>query len=438
MINYEDRMRTRLDLAMTSVDVDAFMPEDVEPIIVDLVRANSPLIANVGVRKANGKIHEYRRVTAVTAANFEGELAATVATRPTYSKVGKTLKIIRGGDGISHFAEAAADKRVDLFKDSIMHSAEQMTFAMEFAMNWGWGKDSDAPPDGDVYMYGGLDQEVQSNRIDFANATVTLALMDDLIDRIRSRGVTKDPLMFQMSSAMQSKVSSLEGRLRRESPAVDVKGGFRLPSYRGIPISESSYLKPSSTMTTVTAADDATAGGLVATKTYRFKIAPITTYGEQAASAEVSHTLGGGITSVKLSFTAFPDARLYKVYRTVDGGGAGTQVLSFVAPAKTYDSDGTVTGAVAFVIDTIADAALGTDVPIALTDEVISLTNLSSNNGTELVDLPEKEGDALTKLIRFIELAKTRSAKDYILESFQAYIIKGEIYCSLARRVKSS
>lgn len=432
-------MRTRLELAMTSVDVDAFMPEDVEPIIVDLVRANSPLIANIGVRKANGKIHEYRRVTAVSAANFEGELAITVPTRMTSSKVGKTLKIIRGGDGISHFADAAADKRVDLFKESIMYSAEQVTFAMEFAMNWGWGKDSASLPDGDIYMYGGLDQEVNSNRIDFANATVTLALMDDLIDRIRSRGVTKDPLMFQMSSQMQSKVSSLEGRLRRESPMVDVKGGFRLPSYRGIPISESSYLKPASTMTTVTAADDATAGGLVDTKTYRWKVAPITTYGEQAASAEVSHTLGGtGKTSVKLSFTAFPDARLYKVYRTVDGGGVGTQVLSFVAPAKSYDSDGTVTGAVAFVIDTIADSALATDVPIALTDEVISLTNLSPKNGTELVDLPENEGDALTKLIRYIELAKTRSAKDYILESFQAYIIKGELYCSLARRVKSS
>lgn len=434
----EDKVRSKLDLALASTDVAALIPEDLEPIIVDLVKALSPLIANVEVGRGDGKVHSFNKITGIGLAYFQGEKGTSQAVGPTYVRDNVTLKILSNGESITHFAQSVTRKQVNLFKDAIMRAVRAMTFGTEFGMIWGWGKELAATKDGDLYAYDGLDPKLLTNRVDH-NGVVTTLLLDNLIDGVRTAGAEHDKWMFLMSPHMQSKVSGLQSRLRRESPKVDVKGGFRLNTYNDIPIAPSSYCKPSGTMGTVTAADDATAGGLVATKTYRWKVAPVTTYGEQAASAEVSHTTGGGITSVKLSFSAFSGARLYKIYRTVDGGGAGTEVFCATTSAFTYDGNGTVTGNVVDYVDITADAGLGvpfSDVPITINDEVVALVDLNKENGIQLISLVNEEGQALTNLIQYIELAKTKSSKDFLLESFQALAVKGEKYSAWARRVR--
>ena len=432
---WERRMRTKLDLALASSDVTALIPEDLEPILVDLVMALSPLIANVDIGQGDAKVHSFNKITAIGKAYFQGEKAVTKSTGPTYVRDNVTIKILALGESITHFAQAATKKQTDLFKEAIKRTIKAMTWGTEFGMIWGWGKDVAGDKSGDLYGYNGLDNKLQTNRIDH-NAVVTTLLLDNMIDSVRVAGVVTDPFMFMMSPKMQSKTSSLATRLRRETPDVEVKGGFRLKTYNNVPIYPSSFCAPTETMGTVAAADDATAGGLIAATAYKYKIGHVTTFGEQAASAEVSHTTGGGITSIKLTWTAEPTARLYKIYRTVGAGGAGTEKLIAVITAFTYDADGTVTGDLEEFIDIYADAGLGTDVPIAIGEEFIVLANLNKDQGIQLISLVNEEGEPLDNFIQYIELAKTKLSKDFILESFQALATKGEKYCSWARRVK--
>jgi hypothetical protein len=132
--------------------------------------------------------------------------------------------------------------------------------------------------------------------------------------------------MLVMSSTAASKVSQLLQAQQRFSDRVQVAAGLNVPTYRDVPIIQSSFLSARSYgMGTVTTAT-ATTGGTLAANTYYYQIVPvIARQGEILPSTEVSQTTTGATSTVTLSFstpTGLDGAQpnLYKVFRSTTTG----------------------------------------------------------------------------------------------------------------------
>ena len=426
-----------LELALASTDVSDLIPEDLEPVLVDIAKRLTPLTSKmlINVGEADGKTHEFNQVTAGSTAEFEGEAAVTRQRSFTTNRVSRQCKIIRASDGVTHFAQSATRKQIDLYKEALERGAKAMKWAMEFAWIWGWGKDTSSPKDGDIYMYGGADQNITTNLIDHGSAKVTLDLLDEMIDETLYAGMDEGTLLFLMDPRMQSVVSALQTRIEKQVSTVEFPGGFRMKTYRDVPIMKTGYNRPFGTMGTITGAKDATVG-LLEAKTYRYKVSYVSQRGESAHAPSIA-VAADADDSIKLSWTAVADAELYKIYRSIGDGGAGTEKLLVVIPAKAYDGSGTVSGTtIASYMDGLADASIGAQIPLTSVDHTIHLLNLDPVNSLQLFALVNKEGEAIDNLIQYFELAKVKSAKNFDLESFQIAAWKGEKYNSYARRVK--
>jgi len=424
-------VREELKLALDTTTGGVLSPESLEPKIVELVRKISPLVAGLKVIESNGKTHEFNERSALPSAQFEGEKAVTPTSQSTYARKATPLKIVRAKGGVTGFQQAASRKFINSYVNEIAGAAQALAWIMEFGVMWGNAV-------ADQYQYDGLDTKIITNRLQ-PNAVITLRQLDDLIDRIIGVGpLDLANMAFYLSPQMHSKISSLASEVRKILPKISYPGGLEMESYRGIALVDTSFCRPTSTMGTIVLADDATVGGLIAATQYRWKVAAITQFGEQWASAEVTHTTGGGITSAKITFSAVPGALLYKVYRTLGGGAVGTEVLASIHAANTYDVNGTVIGVITQIIDVVADGALGTDIPLdsATVEETLFLANRDQDISLEIASLLNEQGEKVQNLIQMLPLARTKDQEEFLLLSYQALIYKGDIFNGMLRTIR--
>ncbi len=432
--------KTREELLL-SLDTGAgsggpLIPEDLNPTIVELVRWLSPLTAMVKVERANGLTHQFNQRTVLPAAAFEGENALTAQSNSTYVRATVELKVIRSKGSVTGLLQAASQKFTNALKKEIEGAAKAMARLIEFGLLWGNTTDA--------YQYNGADAVITTNRIDW-NAVASLGLLDDMLDRVENAGAAMDPKCFIMSPQMNSKVSGLQTQIRKSVNVgqIEFPGGLIMNTYRDVPILRSSYCRPTGTMGAITAADSGVAGSLVAATAYNWRVAPVTIYGEQIASPSTAHTTGGGITSVLVSFAGYAGALLYKVYRTIGAGAAGTEKLVAVIPSLLYDGNGTVVGLVASYNDGVADASLGADSPYDAAGggndvmETIFLIDLDLDNSLGIYGLLNMQGDPVADLIQFLPLARVKDSEDFLLVSYHAPAWKAERFSALARRVRT-
>lgn len=306
-----------------------------------------------------------------------------------------------------------------------------------------WGNDVDS------YQFSGIDtfvtEEAASTNIFDVNGVITLSDLDDMLDAAEGfREVQRDPKVFLMSRKMISKVSGLQTKIQRQVPTIEYEGGFRMVTYNGVPIVPTDFVRPASTTTSPSdLSATATTGGTLSTGTYYYNIASVTLYGEQIAGGEVSVTVTGSNNAVSLSWTADSNAKLYKIYRGTSSGASNLNLIKVIA-AKTYDSNGNVSGNVTSFTDTGYSATSGVH-PLSSGEECIFLVNLNETRGAALVHLLGEMGEAVgqgdidaavKRLIRYIPLATTKSAYEFILETFIALQVPWAKLHAIARRAK--
>lgn len=289
--------------------------------------------------------------TARGRARFVGDGLSAPGSSSVYASLQETLKIVQSKGQVSNYLEFAAQQFTDPIRNEVNGSM------MEFNNEEAWGL-IHGNAYGDAYMYNGLEywtQSVASNpNIILANgATISTDYLDQVIDAAIDSGIDATEQnaanmgFFAMTSKMISKISSLKQSGQRFNDDVTVRGGFRFASYRGFPLVPTGFLKPNQAWTgsTVTSADVATGGSLPPNSTYRYFVAAVTIHGETLPSAETTQATandGNSTHKVRLSWSAPATAgsvRLYKIYRTAAGGGAGTEVLYTVIPGCIYTQD---------------------------------------------------------------------------------------------------
>lgn len=424
----EQRRREVIALAMDTTAAADFIEADIEKAIQVMIFSQEPLLDSIVKKPAYADSVKWKKITSGPTAKVEGENAVTPGSDFTSGQGSADLKIIRSKGSVTGLAQAATQKTINLFQEDLT----LRTMAMKDGII-GYTLFGNKTADG--YQFDGFDTAVQTNREDVADDVET-DLLDSMIDSIPAKWRQK--MVFNMSSKMLSAVSKLDTDIRKNIQGIEYMGGRRMSMYRGIPINESDYCRPTSTMGTITTASAISAGGnLVAGQTYKYRVAAVTQYGEQWASAEVSRTVAGGQNSIVLSWTAVDGAILYKIYRTAAGGLTGTEKLHVTIAANTYDGDGTITAAVTGYTDLIALVA-GTDIMLDATDvdETIQLVNLDSNVGIALYGMRNQAGQDIENMVQYLSLARVKDAENYLLLSYLVAAIYNEQLHSYARRVR--
>lgn len=379
-------------------------------ILTEAARQRMAAIRFMNIVPGAGSPYEWRRRDALPAAHPEGSGASaqTTGNNSSYSKLSKDLKIIRSYGRIDEFVEET-DYDFDTAAEEVLGCAWAVAYELTGTVFWG---DSSA----NQYQFDGFDSDPNVQRINGGNATITKALIDQLIDDAGQAGSEQDQKMLFMSRHMRDAlVTSLAGTqgegLRVWThedvawPEPGAAGGIRLHHYGGIPIMAVDFTRPRALTGTITGS--AGGDGSLADGTYYYRLAAVTRFGEQIATPEVAVTVYGadGNGSVTLTLGSafqhansnypYSDAMYYKLYR---GTSSGNLTLVNTYNGLTYDASGTPTGAVTSFVDTGADLSssnrggAGSDKPLVSSDatmsgnidECIFLVDLDPVNGCRI------------------------------------------------------
>jgi hypothetical protein len=214
-----------------------------------------------------------------------------------------------------------------------------------------------------------------SNKI-AVNAAPSIAMLDAMIDNVkRALGSSLvGQYCFILSPEMHSAISRTFVQYERWIGKTTVyprddrgqingvvkdnvnypDAGVEVPTYRGIPFYESSFLTSLGTMSTVTPGAPGGTGGHIATGTYYYAFEVVTDFGISVAYETTQVSITSGQT-VAFTWTApaITDALgntrqnlLYRIYRTATNGNSGTETLYAVMSAQdvSSSSDSPITG----------------------------------------------------------------------------------------------
>lgn len=426
---------------LTSATGSALIPYDLNPAILEYLGKINPLWAAIPKKQADSKTHEYTVRTAVPSARFEGELTDPSAVSSTYARSSVQLKIMRIAGGVSGYQQAVTERFVDALQTEVSGAVEGFGELVEWATLYG--------NKNDAYQFDGLEAlmladsaakksiSAGGNILD-VDGVISLSHLDAMIDAVNSyRGGQRDRRVFVASNSMISKISGLQTKISRNVQSVEFEGGFRMLTYRDLPLVPSSYVSPAATTTSPAVSAAAAAGGSLPDLARYYAIASVTPAGEQLMGSIATATTATTNNSVALTWTADANALLYKVYRG-DATGADNMGLLATIAAKTYDGTGAVSGTVAAYTDD-GSATVNTAVrPLATGEENIFLVDLDPTRGIQFVGKMSPLGEAVDSFVSFVPLATRKSAYEFLIESFMAMIAPYPALHAIARRAKTA
>lgn len=443
-------IRKALDssIGATTVAASPLIKQKLEQTITNTMVRLAPELAVIEAEFDPQKLHEFNQLTALPAANgFMGEGATTPTRNSTYARKSVELKIIRRKGAVTNFLQDASKSYIDAAAAEMENHLQAHAYDIICGLEWG---NKAANP----YSFDGLDTLIQTNRKNEAVGGAvpsSLTFLDDMIDKNLAKQGGQHKKVILLTPQMQSLVSRLLTNVRLQqsgSPGlgvVEVQGGWRLETYRNIPLLPVAGMRPNTAMGTITTAT-ATSGGTVADGAYYFRVAYVDYNGESEASAEANRTAAGGNTStITLSWTAVVGAFYYKIYCS---GATGTETLVAVISASTYLADGSfaadVTGCVFTTSPSSANPTLtlsatsgvttgptasvstaaAADKPLVSTGgivpECVILWDLDKFQGLGKVPYTNAAGDRFNGLATMVPLAQTDDNIPFLIRSYMA------------------
>ena len=404
--------------ALDTVAGSALIPEQLNPVLSELAVKLNPLLAMMDKHLIEGDTYKFNQRTAFPSTpSVTGEKATTVSGQSAYNRESVDLKVLRQKGGVTGFQKSASRGFINSLKTEIVGSTEKLAYDAENSLLW---LDADA----DQYQFSGFEPQLPLTSKFDAIGTITLSALDQMLDRVILKGGRGDKFAWVMSVTMLSKISALQTQIRQELKEMEVAGGWRLSSYRRVPIIESAFCSPPSTMSASTATK--AAGGSLADDEWFYRVAAVTSEGETIASDTDSDTTSASDNSVTVAWSAFPDAHLYKIFR---GTVTGEETLLITIAARIYDADGNVTGTVTdYVDDGSAGAPDGQTKPLSLVgnvnDESIFLVDLHPDKGSQMPYT--NENATMKQIITFEDLAKVDDKQEYLIKSYLALAVRNQ------------
>jgi len=441
-----------LQKALTSAtgSGESYIAENLETTITNIIIRLVPELRLPEYKYDPQKTHQFTRITALpTPGSFMGESSTTPTKQSSSERDFVSMKIMKRKGSVTGFVQDAALANYDMYQVEVENHLQ--AFGNDLATYFLYGSAG-----ADTYSFTGIDSLISTYRQNEVAAGVVpanLAHLDAMIDSSNRRKAQPHRRCFVMSPEMLSKQSQLYTQVRDQRDAVrgtgrvEVDGGWRLQTYRDIPIIESSQTRPQGQMGAVVASH-AGGGGTIADDQRFFQVAPITWDGEQIASAEVNDTTATSDTQT-LTWSAYAGALFYKIYAST---ATGTETLVKIISASTYDGNGTITGAVTSTTWTgtepvtpeaaSAPTFMQNDVPLNYTGgipcEVIFLWDLDPFQGLGKVAYTNKGGNRLDALAEIIPLAKVDDHDDFLIKSYLALVDAWEATSAMHRGLRTA
>lgn len=395
------------------------------------------------------QVHEFNRITALpTPGSAMGENSTTPTKQSSMERATVTLKVAKRKGSVTGFLRAASKKDYDAVEVEIENHLQ--AFANDLAIYMLYGN-----KDGDVYTFDGLDKFIATNRVNEAVGGVVPANFADINDMIDAsnrkkgaphrRALVMSPEMLTKYTSLYTQVRDNRSAVRDGTKVIEIDGGWRIQTYREIPILESTQTRPQGQMGAVVYSD-AGAGASIPDDTRYFQVAPITWDGEQIASTEVNGASVNADT-ITLTWTAYTGAILYKIYAS---DASGTETLVRIISAFTYDGNGTPTAAVTShtwtsvepltPLATEVPTHMQADVPLNYTGgvppEIVLLWDLDPHQGMGKIAYTNDDGNRLDGVATIIPLAKIDDTDDFLLKSYLALVDSLESTCAIHRGLR--
>lgn len=437
-------IRKALDTATNSGG--ALIPEHLEQIITNTVVKLSPEMSVIQPEFDNQKYHDFNRLVKLPrAGGFMGEGAVTPTSQGAYERASVELKVLRRKGAVTNFLQDTSKKFIDASAAEMENHLQAHVYDIINALKFGNAK-------ANKYAFDGLDATIKSNRVNMARGgevPTDLSFLDEMIDaNIRKNGSAHNKCLM-MTPEMQSLVSRLltNVRLMQGNAGslgnVEINGGWRLMTYRDIPILPVADMGATEEEVKVTAMT--ATGGAVPAGEYHIQVSVVTNGGESLASDEVDITSAAN-DKITLSWAAVEGASYYRVYASKT---AGAERLVAIVPAQAYDGTGTyvsdVTGveittdpSVAnptfnivatgtFVQPNVTGAvneAMANDLPYVATGgvvpETVVLWDLDKYQGLGKVPYTNVGGDKFNGLVTMTPLAITDDNIPFMIKSYLA------------------
>lgn len=412
------------------------IPENLSRVISERAKELSTFMPLCPTMKAKSNVYEWNDRTALPKAYYMGEKADPSAKSSTYNRRTVTLKTGRVKGQVTRFQRLAGAAFLDSLVTEIEGATEAMSQTIDGLCLWGSAT-------ADSRQYTGMEQTASTNLTDEATATLTIAMLDEMIDATSKGGTLDQTRAFWMSNEMITKTVALQRSLYLLGPMItlDVDRGWEVAAYRGIPLIPNQACKTRAAWSGTLTLSGTGTGGTLAADTYYFRMGYVDIFGEQRASASASVTTTGTTSSVAITWTAQtldPDsetqALYYKIYHGTTDTRAGLTLYKLLA-AKNYDSTGLFsTNVTSYTFSGSETQVSATQHPYVTGDETIFLGNVSAERGFEMPYLSEMEGVVIT----FLELARTTSSYPFQLESINAMAWKDETVLAVKRGTKST
>ena len=376
-------MSSELREALTAVGAAALIPKIIDPILLEYQRRYSPLVRSIPMQKWEADVYYFNQRTAVAAGGFVPDGGAKPVSNSTYVQLSYQMKHVETVGAVTGYAQEVTRQVIgDLRQTEIQGSIRGYYWDIETGVLWG---NSASTANQAQPQFDGLDSLINvytggnQNALDKAGNTLTLAMLDELIDMVETNAampVFDDTWMIVLSNTANSKIAQLLTNQQRFNDTVQVAAGLIVPTYRNIPLIKTSFLSARTySMGTVTPSTAAN-GPATLNGTYKYVVTPIISrQGETLPSAEVSQAVSTG-NNIVLSFTP-PSGLdslspiLYKVYRTAAGGASGSETfLGYVDATVGLASDGVTPIVANQIVDTgaalIPQQSSGSVVPSTL------------------------------------------------------------------------
>jgi hypothetical protein len=367
-------MPSELREALTVSGVSPLLAKVIDPLLLEYMRRVAPLVRSIPMTQWDTDTYYWNNRNQVASGGFVTDGGAGPVSNSVYAQSSFQMKHLQIVGAVTGYSQAVTRMVIgDLRQTEIEGSIQGLLWDTETAIDWG---NSASTVNGAKPQFDGLDTQVNvwsgayQNALDKGGNTLTTAHLDALMDMVQTNAAL--PMlganwMFVCSSTVISKVAQLmQGQQRFQQ--VTVAPGLLVDSYRNIPMVTTSFLAPRGYgMGTVTGGAGTGAGpgglsgltGSLSNATYKYVVSPvIARQGEILPCVEVSQATGGANGYVTLAFST-PTGQdgalpiLYKVYRTLSGGAAGSETfLGYVDATVGLATDGVTPVYATCIVDT--------------------------------------------------------------------------------------
>lgn len=328
---------------------------------------------------------------------------SVAATSSVYSQVNFPVKHWQVNLDLAKFSIQTARVNGDLMALELQAASEAAVW-FEEALNY-YGS-AGATLNTNRPQWDGMDLLTASGNKIIANSSPSIALLDSMIDSVkRAMGSTLvGKYAFILTPELHSAFSRLFVQYERYMGRTTVyprddrgqlngqisdnvnypDAGVEVPTYRGIPFYESSFLTSLGTMGAVTA--NATGSdGVIPAGTYYYSVEVVTDFGISLA-AETTQVTVSSTNHVALSWStpsitdALGNTRqnlLFRIYRTATNGAQGSETLYAVVSAKDLASDAAITSwtDTGAVVDPTANGSTAMAVTVATSNGTVATSD---------------------------------------------------------------